>query len=143
MRGGCSSRSCAQTVRHNFWYYWALQRRTEDGTQRSQYHSTGAVRLCGRRPTAPSFPPPTSSRRDTHVWKKRVGDLDHLRAAEGRRRPRLRLLLVTASDLYMYIYIYIHAYDLLRLRLLLSIRLSIYIYIYIPTTHPTHNILRN
>ena len=44
------------------------------------------------------FPPPTSSRRDTHVWKKRVGDLDHLRAAEGRRRPSLRLLLVSASD---------------------------------------------
>ena len=86
------------------------------------------------------FPPPTSSRRDTHVWKKRVGDLDHLRAAEGRRRPSLRLLLVSASDhtarLRPYTYIYIHAYDLLRLRLLLRIRLYIYIYIYLlPTLH--------
>ena len=66
------------------------------------------------------FPPPTSSRRDTHVWKKRVGDLDHLRAAEGRRRPSLRLLLVSASD---------HTARL---------RPYIYIYIYTPTTYYAH-----
>ena len=89
--------------------------------------------------------PPASQRRRTRVYRKARARLESpAPLAEGhRRRPSLRLLSAVVSSsapTYLRPHIYIYIYTPTTPT---PTTTHTPIYIYIPTTHPTHNIVRN